>query len=167
MATKSEADKVELDRIRRESKKLIKRSKKNLEEYIAEASKSNPKEFHRYVNSKKSLVSNIGPIVNDNGSHTNDEREMATILNQFFGSVFTDEDCTSIHPPEWRTLKSINCINITESDVLRAIDRMNANKAAGPDKISPRILKETKHQVSKPLSILFNKSLAAGKVPSD
>ena len=54
MATKNEADKVELDRIRRESKKLIERSKKNLEEYIAEASKSNPKEFHKYVNSKKS-----------------------------------------------------------------------------------------------------------------
>ena len=103
-----------------------------------------------------------GPI-----THTNDEREMATILNQFFGSVFTDEDFSSIHPPECRTLNSINSINITESDVLRAIDKMNANKAAGPDKISPRILKEIKHSISKPLSILFNKSLTVGKVPSD
>ena len=106
MATKNEADKVELDRIRRESKKLIKRSKKNLEEYIAEASKLNPKEFYRYVNSKKALVCNIGPIVDDNGIHTNDESEMATILNQFFGSVFIDEDSSSVYPPNSSTLNS-------------------------------------------------------------
>ena len=167
MATKNEADKVELDRIRRESKKLIRRSKKDLEEYIADASKSNPKEFYRYVNSKKAFVSNIGPIENENGNHTNDEMEMATILNRFFGSVFTDEDSSSIPQPEGRTLNSINSIDISESDVLKTIEKMDTNKAAGPDKISPRILKETKHQVSKPLSILFNKSLIVGKVPSD
>ena len=167
MSTKNEADKSELDRTRRESKKLIKRSKKNLEEYIAERSKSNPKEFYRYINNKKAVSYSIGPIANDLGSHTNDESEMATILNKFFASVFTDEDCIPIHPPENMTQSSIDGILITESDVLLAIDKMNVSKAPGPDKISPRILKETKHQISKPLSVLFNKSLTVGKVPSD
>ena len=167
MSTKNEADKLELDRTRRESKKLIKRSKKNLEEYIAEASKSNPKEFYRYINNKKALACNIGPIAIDTGGHTNDENEMATILNRFFGSVFTEEDCLSGHPPENRTQNSIDGIHVSESDVIQAIDKINVNKAPGPDKISPRILKETKHQISKTLAVLFNKSLALGEVPSD
>ena len=44
---------------------------------------------------------------------------------------------------------------------------MKTNKTPGPDKISPRILQEVKHQISKPLAILFNKSLRDDKVPSD
>ena len=51
--TQDQADKLELDRIRRETKRVIKRSKKNLEEYIADASKLNPKEFYQYVKNKK------------------------------------------------------------------------------------------------------------------
>ena len=43
----------------------------------------------------------------------------------------------------------MNHINITEGE------------------ISPRIFKDTKYEISKPLSILFNKSLTVGKVPSD
>ena len=157
-----------MDRIRRETKKLIKRSKKNLEEYIAETSKSNPKEFFSYVNNKKSLTCGIGPLANDNGNHTNDENEMATILNNFFASVFTDEDCLSPQPPEVRrTEKMLSGVLIVESDILRTIEKIKVSKAPGPDKITPRVLKEIKHQICKPLSIIFNKSLTAGKVPSD
>ena len=167
-ATKVQADKLELDRIRRESKRLIKRSKKNLEEYIAESSKSNPKEFYKYVNDKKNLTCSIGPLAKECGNHTNDESEMATILNNFFVSVFTDEVSLSTQPSAVRrTMENLNDIAITESDVLHTVEKIKVNKTPGPDKISPRILKEVKHQVSKPLSVLFNKSLRLGKVPSD
>ena len=168
ISTHNEADKLEFDRIRRETKRLIKRSKKNLEEYIAEASKSNPKEFYSYVNNKKALTCSIGPLAKEHGNHTNDENEMATILNNFFASVFTEEDCLSAQPLEVRrTEKILGGIPIVESDVLHTIEKIKVNKTPGPDKISPRILKEVKHQISKPLSILFNKSLTVGKVPSD
>ncbi len=56
---------------------------------------------------------------------------------------------------------------IVESDILRTIEKIKVNKAPGPDKITPRILMEIKNQICKPLSIVFNKSLTAGKVPSD
>ena len=93
---------------------------------------------------------------------------MATILNNFFVSVFTDEDCQTAQPPEVRrTEANLNNMVVTENDVLHKIEKIKVNKTPGPDKISPRILKEVKHQISKPLSILFNKSLQLGKVPSD
>ena len=167
VSTHSQDDKLELDRIRRETKKLIKASKKNLEEYIAEASKSNPKEFYSYVNKKKTLACSIGPLIKEN-KLTNDENEMASILNNFFASVFTNEDCTSYQPLEHKSTQNIlQQISIEEIDVLRVIDKIKVNKSPGPDKISPRVLQEVKFQISKPLSILFNKSLALGKVPLD
>ena len=43
--TRDENDKIEFERIRRETKKLIRNSKRNLEIYIANSSKSNPKNF--------------------------------------------------------------------------------------------------------------------------
>ena len=74
----------------------------------------------------------------------------------------------SVHPPEnIRSQNSISDILISELDVLRTVEKIKVNKSPGPDEIVPRILKETKHQISKPLSTLFNKSLTVGKVPSD
>ena len=149
-------------------KKLIKRSKKNLEERIAEASKSNPKEFYGYVNKKKTLPSTIGPLCNEDNTCTNNENEMAAILNNFFASVFTDEECSSYEPLIGKmTPNVLDQIIIQERDVHSVIEKIKVNKAPGPDKISPRILREIKYQISKPLSILFNKSLTLGKVPAD
>ncbi len=83
-------------------------------------------------------------------------------------SVFTDEVCQSGQPPETRrTAVNLNSMTVTENDVLHTIKKIKVNKTPGPDKISSGILKEVKHQISKPLSILFNKSLRLGKVPSD
>ena len=93
---------------------------------------------------------------------------MAKILHNFFTSVFIEENFSLFQPLEAsRTENILNDILIVKNDVLQKIEKMKVNKTPGPDKISPRILKEVKHQMSKPLAILFNKSLRDGKVPSD
>ena len=167
--TRDENDKIEFERIRRETKKLIRNSKRNLEIYIANSSKSNPKEFYNYVRKKKVLSSNIGPLAMESGQHTENNSEMANILNDYFASVFTVED-SSTQPPSAAPQVEGNFIDsftITESEILRTVSKIKVNKTPGPDKISPRILKEVKNEICKPLSILFNKSLAYGKVPSE
>ena len=45
------------------------------------------------------------------------------------------------------------------------IEILNPNKATGPDNISNRILKAVAHEISVPLSILFNRSLGEGSFP--
>lgn len=47
------------------------------------------------------------------------------------------------------------------------IGSMRPTVASGPDGISARMLQGCAHTISGPLSILFNSSLSAGKVPSD
>ena len=59
-------------------------------------------------------------------------------------------------------------VDITEKDVMRDIDKLLILcKSPGPDKIYPRILKEVKEAICKPLCVIFNLSLRTGKVVSE
>ena len=167
--TNNQDDKLEHDRIRRETKRLIRQNKRNYEIRVADTSKSNPKEFFSYVKKKKVSTTSIGPLETQNGDYTNNEEIMANTLNNFFASVFTKENTSVDLPIPTKQNKGIflNTFDFHENDVALAIDNMNVNKSPGPDKISPRILKEAKIEIVKPLTLLFNLSLHTGIVPND
>lgn len=61
MSTQNEVQILELDRIRSETKILIKQTKRNFE-YIAETSKSNPEEFFGY---RMSIIKSHSFVVSD------------------------------------------------------------------------------------------------------
>ena len=48
----------------------------------------------------------------------------------------------------------------------KAIDHIKASKSQGPDNIHPKLIKETKSAIKKPLKILFTKSLEEEKIPT-
>ena len=169
-ASNNEEDRIIYHNLRRDAKRLIKQSKKNLEAHIASISKSNPKEFFSFIRKKKVLTPTIGPLVATNGTHTNDESEMAKILNSFFVSVFTAEESSVL--PSSPTVRTggdvtISDIVISESDVMFAINKLKINKTPGPDRISPKVLKQVSSEISRPLAYIFNSSLRSGTVPQD
>ena len=53
---------------------------------------------------------------------------------------------------------------VTGDAVTKAHDKIKVSKTLSPDYIAPRVLKETKYQISKP-TIIFNKSLNFGRLP--
>ena len=167
--TQNERDKAEHDKLRRSAKKCIRESKKNYELHVANQIKSNPKEFYNYVRSKKVLASTIGPLALPDGEYTDNETKMACELNDYFASVFTKESVSEIQPivQNYSNNKFLSRSDIKEKEILLAINKIKISKTPGPDKISPRILKEAKNELVKPLSILFNKSLTTHKVPDD
>ncbi len=115
------------------------------------------------------LGSAIGPLETTDGNIVNENTEMANILNDFLASVFTDEDPGYIKPFAARHNDDthLNNIHITERGIVEVVTKINVNKNLGPDKISPRILKEVKDEISHPLLILFTEFLRQGKVPID
>ena len=153
--------------MRRQSKKLIRRSKKSVETQIANSCKTNPKEFYSYVKTKRVLTSTIGPLT-ENGKQIDNEVRMANTLNYYFSTVFTTEDYCNLPTvaPQTQGVTLPNFI-ITENDILSVINSMNVNKTPGPNKISPRLLKEAKNELVKPRTTLFDKTLQAGKVPNE
>ena len=116
----------EYTRIRRETKRLIKISKKLRELHIASNCKVNPKEFFRYVREKKTLKRTIGPLLSAEGEIVTDERETADILNNYFASVFTvEEDRGEEATPYQMTVAAqLFLVDITEEDVMRVIDKL-------------------------------------------
>ena len=54
---------------------------------------------------------------------------------------------------------------VDESDVLEELLKLNHRKSAGPDELSPKLVKMCSYSLNKPLAFIFNKSIASGKYP--
>ena len=61
--------------------------------------------------------------------------------------------------------QELNIISVTELKISKAIDRIKPSKSSGPDNIHPKILKECKRAILKPLKIIFEKSVKECKIP--
>ena len=94
---------------------------------------------------------------------------MAEDLNMLFSSVFTRQDTSSVPVPETEfngpAGKMLGQLVVTPEVVASKINNMKENKSPGVDGLSPKILKETVEQISKPLAHVFNMSLQEGFVP--
>ena len=66
-----------------------------------------------------------------------------------------------------KTNESFDACVFTEEEVLSQLSKINTNKSQGPDGIHPKLLKELSGELAKPLTDLFNQSLATGVVPED
>ena len=56
---------------------------------------------------------------------------------------------------------------VTPIDVFKELSKLNNNKASGPDDLKPKLVKACKLQFTKPLTILYNKSIEQAVYPSD
>lgn len=150
------------------SKRLTLQCKRNEEIRVASLSKRNPKEFFRYVNSRKPARSNIGPLASGGNLITSDVG-IAGVLNEYFTSVFTEESVDAIPETTVRYLGEhpLSTITCTEADILDKIGKLKANKSAGPDGYLPRVVKAVSNEIAPHLLKIFNKSLETGTVPDD
>ena len=83
--------------------------------------------------------------------------------------MYTREDTSSLPLPETKfngsEKEKLGQLIVTPEVVASKINNMKENKSPGVDGLSPKILKETVEQISKPLAHVFNMSLQEGIVP--
>lgn len=128
--------------------------------------KNNPKIFYSYAKRKRNVKSKIGPLEGDDGKLYDDPVKMANILQNQYKSVFSNPDTeTNINIENTTSGPTISDIEVTEEDILKAINLIPANSAGGPDKFPACILKECKRELAKPLKLIFRKSLDTGIIP--
>ena len=123
------------------------------------------KRFWTFIKHKKSDFSGVAPLRVD-GKLINDAKRKANTLNNQFHSVFTRETDFQIPRPSLR-IPSIPPIDITVNGVLKLLKNLKPGKAAGPDNIGPRVLRELCDVIAGPLTRIFRKSLREGQVPQD
>ena len=63
------------------------------------------------------------------------------------------------------TNSNLDAIVITENEVKEILDILNINKASGSDLINHKMLKYVSAAVSKPLTVIFNRSLREKRYP--
>ena len=67
-------------------------------------------------------------------------------------------------PAQYRPM---NSITVTSNGVLKALQRLNPSKAAGPDNIQSRILKTSAEEIAPVLASLYQQTLQQGDIPQD
>lgn len=155
--------------LRRQVKRLVRRAKHDEELRVAAACKQNPKEFFSYVNSRKPIRANIGPLTSDQGNLITSNEGIAGVLNDYFASVFTEESDDAIPEPEirYRGMQPLEDIQCTSGEITDKIKTLKANKSAGPDGFLPGVIKAVSEMIVPHLLEVFNHSLGVGAVPDD
>ena len=92
---------------------------------------------------------------------------MSEIFSEAFSSVFNASIPADPHPHQQFHGSSLGSITITQESVLKVLLDIDGNSAMGPDEIHTLLLKKCAEQLAYPLTIIFNRSLQDGALPSD
>lgn len=96
MATKRNDDYEEYKRVRNTTNEVVKNSKRSYEKSISQKSKNEPKHFWRYVKSKTKSKTGVSNLKTRDGEYVKSDQEKAEVLNEFFTTVFTKENLSTI-----------------------------------------------------------------------
>ena len=153
--------------LKKQTKKMIRNKKNGLERRVAKEAKEDPKMFYAYVNSAKRTRSKIGPLKSEDGETVVDPEEQATILNNFFSSVFTRNE----EPPTPKVCIAgsyeICEVVFTKEKVLRMIEGLKERSTPGPDQIPNKLLRETKNEIADALKILYTRCMEESRIPDE
>ena len=152
-----------------QTRKEIRNAKRKHENKIACNIKTDPKLYYRYARSKMQVKEGIGPLRDENNVETTDIEEMSTILNNYFATVFTEEDVTNVPTPTIFNVNNeeVDDIDLSPEAVYDKLKSLDPEKAPGNDNINPAILRNAAKELAVPLSIIFKESLSSGEVPED
>ena len=86
------------------------------------------------------------------------------MLNAQFSPVFTEEDTENL-PQLNKQYPSLSILSVSAIGVEKLLLNLNASKAAGPDKLSGKLLKATAHEIAPVLQVIFQRSIDEGTLP--
>ena len=125
------------------------------------------KRLWNVIKSVRKEATGIAPL-KGNGRLFNSLYDKANILNQQYQAQFTREDPDSEVPtPDGDSYPQMADFTVTDDGLKKLLRKSNPNKAVGPDMIPSRLLQECAEELVPILTVICNKSLQTGTVPSD
>ena len=165
--SKTHYDRERYQRVKNELRSKTRRLRIDFENDIAQNIKTHPKRFWNYVKSRTKSRSKIPPLMTKEGTKASTASEKAEALNNYFSSTFTEEMLDNIPDGTQEFLgESLDKFDIPPESVLKKLLELNPNKSPGPDGWHPVLLKSIADLIALPLSIIFQKSLNEGILPS-
>nr|VZI50499.1 unnamed protein product [Spirometra erinaceieuropaei] len=103
----------------------------------------------------------------DDGVELYKDDEKAEHLSRFFQSVFTREVAVPTDHCNVDTVPTIDSVVLTKPIVQQELLKLKEGTSPGPDEIPAKLLKELATELAEPLSVLFQASLDAGRLPPE
>ena len=122
------------------------------------------KDIHEIVG-KRGASSNSGLLGLANSIAAGDMNTLAEKINQSFQQVTQDFEALdeTDNTPQYAVVTEKYVISVHE--VMRSLQRLNTNKAVGPDQLPNWLLKECAVTLSPPVCSIWNASIREGQVP--
>ena len=170
---------------RNKAAKLLRNTKREFELKIAKEAKVNPKAFYKYCNSRSGSKQHVIRLKGQDGKTILSKKENAELLNQYFCSVFTNEDDAPeliLNNAYENTFEEevgkpfdfpidnqdneLENVSIDIAEVLKHLKDLDPHKSTVPFCIHPLILKEAAEELVRPIYNIFKVSLEQGKLPT-
>ena len=163
-STRYPEDLTEYNEMEKLTKKTIRKAKRRYEVKLSKKTDFRTAQFRNYIKGKTVSTNPIGPLLDISGKVITDNKGMADQLNTYFPSVFTREDQSNVPVLQAKvSVPELDNIMFSVTDIEDKISELKDNSAPGPDQISGKLLKSLKTTISKPLQLIFNKSLSEKK----
>ena len=153
---------------RNEVNQAIKTDRDNERKHLLKNCKRNPKKFYGFMRKMQTVRAEVRQLSINNGAGlTTTDIEAADVLCEHFQQTFTkEEEFQNSIPGLIHTDDGIE-ISFDKLVVQRKLERLRTDKSPGPDELHPLLLQSCAVQIAEPLSIIFQKSYTAGKLPLD
>ena len=79
--------------------KELRKAKRRFEKKLSQKIKDDPKTYYAYLRSKTKTKETVGPLTDGEGKVITDNMLAATIMNDHFACVFTDENMQNMEEP--------------------------------------------------------------------
>nr|VZI24943.1 unnamed protein product [Spirometra erinaceieuropaei] len=103
----------------------------------------------------------------DDGVELYKDDQKAEHLSRFFQSVFTIEVAVPTDHCNVDNVLTIDSVVLTKPIVQQELLKLKEGTSPGPDEIPAKLLKELATELAEPLSLLFQASLDAGRLPPE
>jgi hypothetical protein len=122
--------------------------------------------FYRYVNSKLVFKSGIGVLKDDNGVFIYDDATKAKLLNDFYSSVFINDNN---RVPEFDSRVDDGCelsdVSFSADIIFKHLCNLKPKTGCGPDGLAAVFLKNVAGSIAFPLSFIYSKSFELSALP--
>ncbi len=163
---KKSGDPVDEENFRKIRKEINNQTRKTRRRYVRRTCESSSKGFWGFIKSLKQESFGICTL-KDKGDLVSDNTQKAEVLNEQFRKVFTKEDLTSLPKIDGEPFPSMPEIIVTTPGVVKLLSNLQPKKAAGPDTIPARVLRDYAEEIAPGLTCVFQQSLDSGSLPED
>lgn len=118
-----------------------------------------------YVRKETKSRYSVSNLKKSDGSLTKTYKDKTGVLNEFFSSVFTQDDGSNIQTFNDKHFTS--SLENIESDVQKLLRELDPSKSMGPDNVHPLLLKALSETLSVLLTMLFKISVESGQILND